>query len=198
MLFAWCFFVQEKNFCDKSAAAIVTLMKVLSSGYPKPQTGVDYLEKNKVSEYMNSFHGAVFRLAFSYVKNRADAEDISQEVFLKLYLSEKVFPSPDDAKAWLMRVTINLSKDMLKSRWRKKREELSEDIPFVSETENVLLDSIKKLEPKYSAVIHLFYYEGYSVKEIAEICRITPTAVTSRLSRARKKLKNLITDEQHT
>ena len=148
---------------------------------------------------MDRFHGAVFRLAYSYVKNRADAEDISQEVFLKLYLSDKAFPTADDVKAWLMRVTINSAKDMLKSLWRKKREELSEDIPFENETDSLLLDSIRKLEPKYSAVIHLFYYEGYSAKEIAQICHTSQTAITTRLSRARKKLKALIEDEEkHT
>ena len=154
------------------------------------------MDKNKVSEYTDKFHGAVFRLAYSYVKNRADAEDISQEVFLKLYLSEKDFPSSEDAKAWLMRVTINSAKDMLKSMWRKRREELSEDTPYESKEDNALLDSIKRLDPKYSAVIHLFYYEGYSVKEIAKIFHTSQTVITTRLSRARKKLKTIIEDEE--
>ena len=154
------------------------------------------MDKNLISEYMNKFHGSVFRLAYSYVKNRADAEDISQETFLKLYLSEKDFPSDSDVKAWLMRVTINSAKDMLKSRWRKCREELSEDIPYKDEKESLLMDSLKKLEPKYSAVIHLFYYEGYSIKEIAEICHITQTTVTTRLSRGRKQLKSLLDNDK--
>lgn len=153
------------------------------------------MDKNFIGEYMKKFHGSVFRLAFSYVKNRVDAEDISQEAFLKLYLSEKAFPSDSDVKAWLMRVTINLAKDMLKSKWRKNRGELSEDIPYKDEKESLLFDSLKKLEPKYSTVIHLFYYEGYSVKEIAEICHISLTSVTTRLSRARKQLKTLLEDD---
>lgn len=168
-------------------------MKALLIGI---RTGVDKLNKNLIGEYMNKFHGSVFRLAFSYVKNRVDAEDISQEAFLKLYLSNNLFPSENDVKAWLMRVTINLAKDMLKSRWRKNREELSEEIPYTDENESVLLESLKKLEPKYSTVIHLFYYEGYSVKEIAAICHIAQTTVTTRLSRARKQLKELLTSDE--
>ena len=154
------------------------------------------VDKEKVGEYVSRFHGAVFRLAFSYVKNREDAEDISQEAFLRLYRSDKPFPSDNDVKAWLMRVTINLSKDLLRSAWFKGRAELDENIPCENNEEIALLEWIKKLRPEYSAVIHLFYYEGYSVKEIAKICRISETAVTTRLSRARKQLKEMLSNNE--
>ncbi len=156
------------------------------------------MDKNVISRYITDFHGAVFRLAYSYTRNRHDSEDISQEAFLRLYLSEKDFPTDGDVKAWLMRVTVNLCKDMLKSKWRRDREELSEDIPCESVEESLLADCVKRLEPKYSAVIHLFYYEGYSVKEIAEISRISATTVTTRLSRARKQLKKMLTENERT
>lgn len=154
------------------------------------------MDSEKISEYMNLFHGAVFRLAYSYMKNREDAQDVAQEAFLRLYRSEKYFPTENDAKAWLMRVTVNLCKDMLKSGWYKGREELDENIPCETREEEALLDVVQRLEPKYAVAIHLFYYEGYSVKEIAKICRVTPTAVTTRLSRARKQLKELLTEER--
>ena len=154
------------------------------------------MDSEKISVYMNLFHGAVFRLAYSYMKNREDAQDIAQEAFLRLYRSEKHFPTNDDVKAWLMRVTVNLCKDMLKSGWFKGRTELDEKIPCETREETALLDFVKRLEPKYAVVIHLFYYEGYSVKEIAKICRITSTTVTTRLSRARKQLKAMLTEER--
>lgn len=154
------------------------------------------MDSEKISVYMNLFHGAVFRLAYSYMKNREDAQDIAQEAFLRLYRSEKHFPTNDDVKAWLMRVTVNLCKDMLKSGWFKGRTELDENIPCETREETALLDFVKRLEPKYAVVIHLFYYEGYSVKEIAKICRVTSTTVTTRLSRARKQLKAMLTEER--
>ncbi len=156
------------------------------------------MDNDKVSRYVELFHSSVFRLAYSYVKNREDAEDIAQETFMRLYRSEKVFATDNDVKAWIMRVAINLSKDLLKSAWLKGRGELSEDIPCENEKESILLDFVKQLKPEHSVVIHLFYYEGYSVKEIAKICRISTTSVTTRLSRARKQLKRMLsTDERN-
>ncbi len=154
------------------------------------------MNKDDISRYVVMLHNAVFRLSFSYVKNREDAEDISQEAFMRLYLSDKTFASDKDVKAWLMRVAINLSKDLLRSHRLKPKAELTEDIPCENEKELMLLDSVKKLNPKYSSVIHLFYYEGYSVKEISEICRISESAVTTRLSRARAQLKKLLSDNE--
>lgn len=115
---------------------------------------------------------------------------------MRLLRFKKSFPAEEDAKAWLMRVTINLSKDLLKSRWRKGREELSEAYPCQTKEEYAVQECISRLDPMYRGIIHLFYYEGYSVKEIASICCISQTAVTTRLSRARKQLKAMLTDEE--
>lgn len=154
------------------------------------------MDKDTISGYVRQFHSPLFRLAYSYVRNREDAEDITQEAFMRLLRFEKSFPTAEDAKAWLMRVTINLSKDILKSRWRTGRDELSEEIPCATKEEYAVQECISRLEPMYRGIIHLFYYEGYSVKEIASICRISRTAVTTRLSRARKQLKAMLTDEE--
>lgn len=154
------------------------------------------MDKDKVSRYVELFHVAVFRLSYSYVRNRQDAEDIAQETFMKLYRSDKQFPSDNDVKAWLMRVAINLSKDLLRSAWFKGRSELDDNIPCENAEETALLECVKKLKPGYSVVIHLYYYEGYSVREIAKICRISETTVTTRLSRARKQLKEMLSSEE--
>lgn len=136
----------------------------------------------------------MFRLAFSYLKNREDSEDIVQEAFLRLYTSNIIFPAEENIKAWMIRVTINLCKDMLRSNKRRTAEPVS-DIPTEDKRQYELLDSIRSIKPEYASVIYLFYYEGYSVKEIARLQGISDSAVTTRLSRARKQLKKILTKE---
>jgi len=153
------------------------------------------MNENDLTRYIEKYHSTVFRLSFGYVKNHEDAEDIVQDAFLKLYTTEIKFESDENVKAWLIRVAINLSKDLLKSHWFKRRAELSSDIPADTNEEETLSACIKKLKPEYSTILFLFYYEGYSTKEIAEICRISVSAVTTRLARARKQLKNLLLKE---
>ncbi len=153
------------------------------------------MNESRLGYYIEKYHGTVFRAAYSYVKNREDAEDIVQEAFLKLYNSDIEFMADENAKAWLIRVSINLAKDMLRSSWIKGRTELDRDIPYENRQESILLDCIHMLKPEYCSVILLFYYEGYSAKEIAEILRISPTLVTTRLSRARKQLKAMLLKE---
>ncbi len=153
------------------------------------------MDEKELAEYVRLYRGTVFRLAYSYLKNREDAEDISQEAFLRLYKSKESFQADENVKAWLIRVTINLSRNLLKSGWRKRRTELEKEIPFSQKEENDLHDFISRLKPEYSVVIHLFYYEGYSIKEISEICRISSAAVRTRLTRARNQLKEMLLKE---
>lgn len=153
------------------------------------------MNETDLKYYIEKYHGTVFRLAYSYVKKREDAEDIVQEAFLRLFLSDTDFGGDQNVKAWLIRIAINLSKDLLKSAWLKLRSDPPEDIPAETPEESVMISFIKRLKPEYAGVIMLFYYEGYSVKEIAEIRKISPTAVTSRLSRARKQLRKMLLEE---
>lgn len=150
------------------------------------------MNDDELVRYVKLYHKTVFRLAYSYVKNCADAEDICQDAFVKLMEYPRGFPSDEDCKRWLMRVVSNLSKNTLKSCRFSRTEELSEDIPLENAADGELLALVKTLPIKYGTVIHLFYYEGYSVREIAEILRISQTAVTSRLARGRQKLKLLL------
>lgn len=148
-----------------------------------------------LERYIGLYHGTVYRLAYSYTRNSADAEDITQEAFLRLYRFNGEFAADENCKAWLLRVTVNLSKNLLRSSWFTKREELSEDIPSADREDLGLIECVMSLPPKYRAVIHLYYYEGYSSKEIADILGITLTAVTTRLKRGREKLKELLLKE---
>ena len=149
----------------------------------------------ELSGYVHKFHSMVFRLAYSYLKNREDAEDISQEVFIKLYSNKKPFSDEGHIKGWLIRVTVNLCKDCLRSQRFTSHTELTADIPAILQENSGIIDLINRLKPDYGGVIYLYYYEGYSAKEIASILKISHTAVTSRLNRGRKQLKEMLLKE---
>ena len=154
------------------------------------------MTNDELTEYVRMFHGTLYRLAFSYVRNGENAEDICQNTFVKLLGYRGEFGSPENCKAWLIRVTINLSKNLLRSRRSIQLEELDEGIPSLEREEYGLLETVMSLPPKYRAVIHLYYYEGYSVKEIADIIGVTTSTVTTRLSRARERLKEMLSREE--
>ena len=153
------------------------------------------MDGEQLTGYIGAYHAAVYRVAYSYLKNRADAEDVCQETFLRLYRFSGEFPTDDSCKAWLFRVAVNLSKNLLRSGWRTKRAELTEDIPCESEEDLGLLESVMSLPPKYRVTIHLYYYEGYSVKEIADITGAAASSVTTRLMRGRERLKEMLLKE---
>lgn len=132
----------------------------------------------------------LFRIAFSYLGNKHDSEDILQEIFIKLFYSAPDFASDEDEKRWLVRVTINQCKDHLKSFWNRNRISLEdiEEFATTPEDHEDLLE-ILKLHPKYKIVIHLHYFEGYRISEIAKILRISESSVKMRLKRGRELLK---------
>lgn len=137
------------------------------------------------------FHkNTVYRIAYSYMRNAADAEDIMQNAFLILFQKELEFESIEDEKRWLIRVTINLCLNEKKSFWRRNRASLEDIYSYcTNETEREVHDAIGRLKPKNKACIHLHYIEGYSVSEIAEILQISESAVKMRLKRGRQQLK---------
>jgi len=134
---------------------------------------------------------SMFRAAYAIVKNRDDAEDAVQEAFIKLMKKQPAFNDDEHAKAWLMRVTINLSKDMLKASSRKN-EPVTDDFSYRESKPDSVLFHVMKLEENYRTVIHLYYYEGYSIKEIASILKLPLATVGTRLRRGKAKLKNML------
>lgn len=141
------------------------------------------------------YRSSVYRISYCQLRNRADAEDVTQEVFLRLYISPPEYTEDAQARAWLIRVAINRCRDLLRSRRYRQYEELSEEIPAVSPEEQRLLSVIGQLKPKLRCVMYMYYYEEYTVKEIAALLKITQTAVTSRLMRGRAELKALLEKE---
>ena len=145
---------------------------------------------------VTAYRSMVYRLAFNCMGNRFDADDVTQETFLRIYRYKKPFANEEHKKAFLIRVTINLCKDMQKSAWFRKHRVQDKEVSVnqsTDESENVLREHILKLKPKYRAVIFLFYYEEYSTAEIAKILKISETAVTTSLNRARNQLHSYLT-----
>ena len=119
----------------------------------------------------------VFRLAYSYLKNRADAEDVMQETLLKLYGAEEHFESPEHERYWVIRVAANECKKLLRSPWRRRTESMEavpETAVFDAPVQSELFQQVMTLPPKYRAAIYLHYYEGYAVREIAALMQAKP------------------------
>lgn len=137
---------------------------------------------------LEKYSGMVIRIAFQNLKSRADAEDIAQEVFLKLMISRPDFESDTHEKAWVIRVTVNLCRDFLKSAWFRKRTVLEDSIPQ-KDKNNEVLDAVMRLPVKFRNVIYLHYYEDMSVAQIADILQQKENTVSSWLYRARGQLR---------
>ena len=135
----------------------------------------------------------VFRVELSYAKTKEDAEDVLQNVFLKLLTKRVKFEDDEHIRKWLIRVAVNECNSLWSSFWRKNVEyidRMEEGITFQNADYSDLYDAIKVLPAKLRIVLHLFYYEGYRTKEIADLLHIREATVRSRLTRARKLLKS--------
>lgn len=153
------------------------------------------MDREQLGFYAEKYGKAAFRAAYSYTRNFADSEDIMQETFLKLYKTNKSFVSDENVKAWLLRVAINISKDYLKSSWVNKRAELDEAMSYENEGEKALSEAMGKLKPECRITVFLYYYMGYSVKEIAKIMSVSESNVKIRLKRSRDSLREFLTEE---
>ncbi len=134
----------------------------------------------------------IYRLIYSYTLNKVDAKDILQETFLRLYKNLEKLPKDDtQIKKWLIKVASNQSKNFLKSYWYTHTKTLSDEDfnSKLSQEEKDTLVISSKINKKYRIPIYLYYYEGYSIEEIADILKISKSAVKLRLSRAREKIK---------
>ncbi|MCD8341668.1 MAG: sigma-70 family RNA polymerase sigma factor [Clostridiales bacterium] len=153
--------------------------------------------------YAEEYTDMVFRLAFHYLGTKMDAEDVTQNVLIKLYQSEKSFDSQDHVRNWLVRVTVNECKSLFRSGWRhtESLDELGEASappvtlydPFghgrAGPEEGGALAAVMRLPAKYRVVIYLYYYEEYDTGEIAELLHIPAATVRTRLARGRERLK---------
>ena len=148
-----------------------------------------------LEELVGKYQGSVYRAAFSICGNAQDAEDATQETFLAYYRSDRQFDSEAHLRAWLLRVAINKGKNLRRSFWRRNRqslEEVADRLAFEAPEDSELFLAVMALPEKYRAVLHLFYYEEYRIKEIAEIVGASEDAVKVRLYRGRAALKKTL------
>ena len=147
----------------------------------------------------DKYSSAVYRAAFAYCRNSADAEDITQETFIKRFRTDIDFPDDKSEKAWLMKVAANKCRDLFRSaryRYFYSSVPLDEaELVYETPEESAVYHAVMELPPKYRLVIHLYYYEGYSVAETAKIIGRSETAVQTQLYRARKLLKESLGKE---
>lgn len=152
----------------------------------------------EVNRALDLYADTVRRICFMYLKNDADVEDVFQEVFLKYLLHPSSFESDAHEKAWLIRVAINVCKDVLKSFFRRRvrsLEEINTEPFYMQEEEKELLEVVLQLPSKYRNVIYLFYYEGYTAVEIAGILKRSENTIYTWLDRARKELRKQLGGE---
>lgn len=149
---------------------------------------------NDVLTLFQQYKDPVYRLALSMTGSPADAEDVCQTVFLKL-LEKQPELIPGKEKAWLLQVTANESRSLWRLLCRRPTVPLEEALDKEAPRENPLLRRVMELPRKEQAVLYLHYYEGFSTKEVGEMLHISQSAVTTRLLRARKKLKEEIGED---
>lgn len=157
------------------------------------------MNKTEFGYYAEKYKDTVYRVALNFTGNAQDAEDAVQEALLRLYLSEERFEGEEHVKRWLIRVTLNYCKNLARSASRRiptPPEELAVSVPFEAEEQIALFTAVMSLPEKYRIPLYLFYYEEYSVREIARILELGQSAVTTRLSRARIMLRSELTEER--
>lgn len=147
---------------------------------------------------MEKYKDNIFSIAFNVCKNAADADDIVQETLIQYHTSNKQFDSEQHIRAWLIRVAINKAKNINMSFWRRisvPLEDYIDVLAFETPEAKGLFEEVMKLPEKYRIVIHLFYYEDYTIKEIAGILKMSENNVKVRLTRGRKLLKKELQEE---
>lgn len=149
---------------------------------------------NQQAEALLDRYGeSILRLAYSYLHNQSDAEDILQDTLIQYLRTAPTLESPAHEKAWLLRVAGNLSKNLLRAQGYRQADQLKETLA-AQEREDLsyVWEAVKALPVPYREAIHLFYYEGYSTAQIAQILGRKEATVRSHLKRGREKLKPLL------
>lgn len=151
--------------------------------------------EQEVNHAIERYADLVFRLCMVNLKNQADAEDVFQTVFLKYTLHNQPFASAEHEKAWLIRITVNACRDLLKSFFRKNTVPLEEAASAVSTEHAAVLEAVWSLPKDYRDAVYLHYYEGYTAPEIAAILKKNPNTVYTHLTRGRTMLKEILGGE---
>lgn len=154
-------------------------------------------------EVMRHYTPTVYRIAFTRLGSAADAEDVSQDVFIRYFKADITFESEEHRKAWLLHCAVNCANSFASSAWKRHNRDLEglEQLPDEcsveesaerSEARESILKAVMQLPPKYRTVIYLFYFEDLSTMQISEVIRVRESTVRSQLSRAREQLKKML------
>lgn len=148
-----------------------------------------------VEELLERYASMVYRLAFARTQNRHDADDILQEVFLRYIRCAPEYMTEEHRKAWLIHTTLNCTKSLLSSAWFRRTVPLEECLQSKMQPYSEVYDAVMRLPVKYRTIIHLYYYEGYTVRKIAHLLCTKESTVKSQMHRARQKLYHMLGEE---
>ena len=151
-----------------------------------------------MDDAVRTYKDRLFAAAYAVCRDPMDAEDAVQDAFLRYYSPAKQFENEEHLRAWLIRVTVNRARDICRSYWRRNRtswEDYMETLAFEEPEDGSLFEAVMRLPEKYRIVTHLFYYEEYSVAEIADLLQSREGTVKSQLSRGRTLLKTTLREE---
>lgn len=145
------------------------------------------------------YRDMVFRIAYTYMRCAADADDVTQDVFVKLMRSDTAFDSEKHLRRWLVRVTVNTCRSLFRTPWRRVEdiEGYAGALAMPTKEHEELFAAVMRLPERYRVPIVLFYYGGFSTDEIAELVRVRPATVRTRLSRARARLRAQLEGDDH-
>ena len=163
------------------------------------------MKTEQLEYYFREYYTLIYRVAFTQIKGHIDAEDILQEVFVRILRYQPQFENKEHEKAWLLRTTMNLCKDYIKSKWHSttvsldmipEAEKSYFKVPFIEEDDT--LWAVLQLPEQYRNTLYFFYYEDYSIKEIADIFDQPKNTIKTNLKRGREKLKKYLADSKNT
>lgn len=156
-------------------------------------------ENEQFTPAAQKYMDMIFRIAFNYLKSQPDADDVTQEVLIKLYRTDKAFESQAHLRHWLVRVTVNCCKKALLSPWRRMApiEEYAQTLSFSNPEQSELFYMTMELPRKYRVAIYLYYYEDYSTEEIGALLGLPKSTVATHLHRGRKLLKEKLLEAKN-
>ena len=154
------------------------------------------MQEEEYRAAVQRYRDMVWRVALNACRQTQDAEDVVQDVFLKLYTTRREFAGEEHLKHWLLRVTVNRCRTLLACPWRTRRADAVPDAPDPAQAldagQRALYEAVRALPPGQRVALYLYYFEGYSTAEIAQLLHLRQTAVTTRLHRARSRLRALL------
>lgn len=157
------------------------------------------MTQEKTCELLNLYGDTVMRTAYTYLKNKPDAEDAVQEVFLHIMEKNPVFNDQNHEKAWILRTTINICKNKLNTFWNRNKQSIDNScdtaVYDTYNTDSNVLKAVMSLPDKYRIAVYMYYYEEYSTAEIAKITGKNDVTIRSLLRRARGKLKEMLKED---